>query len=272
MNDVAVRTAFSDLLQQLTATGTGYDVAIPPDWLQGRAIYGGLSAALCLAATEAAHTDLPPLRSAQIGFVGPAGARVAIQPTLLRRGKSTAFIAADMSSDGEPAVRSLFCFGANRESALNFRGAVAPSVSAPEQGDRFFEDAQGRNLGPSFAQHFETRRVGGALPMSASPEPEFLVWIRHRDEAVDPGVLGLVALADAIPPAAMASMDGPAPVSSMTWQLDLLTDRPATRDGWWLCRSQAETVGSGYAGQHTTIWNADLEPVIAARQSVAVFA
>jgi hypothetical protein len=43
----------------------------PANWLQGRTIYGGLSVALALqAALRDGPTGLPPLKSAQIAFVG----------------------------------------------------------------------------------------------------------------------------------------------------------------------------------------------------------
>ncbi len=47
----------------------------------------------------------------------------------------------------------------------------------------------------------------------------------------------LMAVADCLPPAAMKLLGGPAPVSSMTWQLNLLADAPVTQDGWWLAAS-----------------------------------
>ncbi|HET7314346.1 thioesterase family protein [Salinisphaera sp.] len=272
MTDHSHRTPLSALLGQFQPEGTAHEIEIPEDWLQGRAIYGGLSAAICLAAIKAAHGDLAPLRSAQIAFVGPAGPRLGVRSQLLRRGKSTAFVAADIASGEAAAVRATFAFGRARSSTLAYQDLAAPPVADAAAGGLFFEDEQGRNLGPNFARHFDTARVAGAAPMSAAEEPEFCVWIRHRDEAVRDSTVGLVALADALPPAAMACMQQPAPVSSVTWQFELLGERPATVDGWWLCRSRAERIGDGYSSQHMTIWNSRHEPVLVGRQAVAVFA
>ena len=63
---------------------------IAPEWLQGRTAYGGLSAAIALASAKAGYADLPPLRSAQIAFVGPLSGDVTATPALLRRGKNSA--------------------------------------------------------------------------------------------------------------------------------------------------------------------------------------
>ena len=51
----------------------------------------------------------------------------------------------------------------------------------------------------------------------------------------------------------------------------MLTDRIETEDGWWLLRTTAETVANGYSSQAMTIWNARGEPILAARQNIAVF-
>ena len=58
-------TPFSRLLQ-MQADGAASGVVLPDDWLQGRTAYGGLSAALSLAAARAADPGLPPLRTAQV--------------------------------------------------------------------------------------------------------------------------------------------------------------------------------------------------------------
>ena len=81
----------------------------------------------------------------------------------------------------------------------------------------------------------------------------------------------LVALTDAPPPAALVLFERPGPISTMTWAVDLLTDRLETHDGWWLLQTKAENVVGGYSSQATTLWNADRQPVLVSRQNVAVF-
>jgi hypothetical protein len=81
----------------------------------------------------------------------------------------------------------------------------------------------------------------------------------------------LVAIGDALPPAAMALFEQPGPISSMTWMLNILTAEPATRDGWWLSRSTADQVRDGSSSQVMQMWNADRQPVVTGMQSVAIF-
>lgn len=271
MSESSQRTPLSELLSSFTATEAGHRVHIPADWLQGRAVYGGLSAALCLHSTYLSLDTLPPLRSVQMAFIGPAGSEVEVRPTLVRRGKSTAFVTVDLVSDDKLAVRATLCFGAARESRLSTGGLLVPAVGGPETGGAFFEGSDGRNLGPNFAQHFNSRHAAGGLPMSGADAADFTVWLQHRDAETEPSLVGLVALADALPPAAMACFTEPAPISTMTWMFDVLVDAPRTSEGWWLCRSTAETSREGYSSQAMTIWNRAGDPVIVGRQNVAIF-
>lgn len=157
-----------------------------------------------------------------------------------------------------------------RASAIVHDGGSAPP--GPTEAGRFFEDESGRNLGPNFAAHFDSRRAGGALSAAAAEHRNLRVWLRHRDRVVRNSGAGLVALADALPPAAMALMNEPGPVRTMTWQLDMLTDAPRAGYDWWICRATADGAVDGYAAQSMAIWNRDGQPVAVGRQSSAVFA
>jgi hypothetical protein len=62
-----------------------------------------------------------------------------------------------------------------------------------------------------------------------------------------------------------------APISTMTWSLDVLAEAPADDDGWRLMKSQADTVLEGYSAQDMAVWDSAGTPLIVARQNVAVF-
>ena len=64
-------TPIREILAAATPIDGGFRAQIPSDWLQGRTAYGGLSSALALHAAQGIEPDLPPLRSAQIAFIGP---------------------------------------------------------------------------------------------------------------------------------------------------------------------------------------------------------
>jgi acyl-CoA thioesterase len=242
---------------------------VPEDWAQGRTLYGGISASLCGAAARRAFTDLPPLRSALVAFIGPASGTVRMTPSVLRRGKSTAFIGVDLASEGAIAARTIFCYGAARHSALPAYAAMPmPAVPPPEACAPLGES----DFRPRFTTQFDMHPAGGFLPLAGAPTPDLLFWVRHRDKAAGASDVALLAIGDVLPPGAITMFTRMAPISSMTWQFDLLSDAPVIPDGWLLARSTAETIGSGYSSQSMMLWNRDGDPIAAGRQSVAIFA
>lgn len=260
-------TEFTELLAAFEAEGGGYRVAVGDDWLQGRTLYGGLSAALCLEAALRAHPDLPPLRAAQFAFVGPASGPVTLTPTLLRRGKSAATVSVDLVSETGIGTRAILTFGAARPSELSRAAARAPAVSRPAESQDFY--GKGR---PAFGYHFEARNVGPSPFFAGGDDPKLLVWFRHLDPGARHTLTGLLALADAPPPAAMALFKAPAPISTMTWSIEVLDAPTPGDDGWRLIRSEAEQIEGGYSSQSMSIWDEAGAPLLVSRQCVAVFA
>jgi acyl-CoA thioesterase len=260
-------TSFSEIIDGITPNGEAH---VPEDWQQGRTTYGGLSAALCVAGALRTLPDLPPLRSAQFTFIGPAAGVLRIAPSVLRTGKNSVFVAVDLQADSGLATRATLSFGAARASSLRYRAHPAPSVSPPEACADFFAGG----TPPRFAAQFDVLRAGGCAPLSRAAEPDLLVWFRHRDPAARRGLVGLIALADALPPAAFSMFAAPAPISTVTWSIDVLDADAAnggTGDGWHLMQSRGDHVADGYTSQSMTAWNEAFLPVLAARQVVAIF-
>ena len=71
----------ADVIASLEPQDLTFTLDAPPSWSQGRTLYGGMTAALAWAAAGRAFPDLPPLRSVQAAFVGPAAGRLAFAPT-----------------------------------------------------------------------------------------------------------------------------------------------------------------------------------------------
>jgi acyl-CoA thioesterase len=109
-------TSFSDILAGIAPREDGFVVAVAENWRQGRTLYGGISAALCVECAMRSVSDLPPLRSAQFSFIAPVVGEVRIVPSVLRRGKTAVFMAADLFVEDHLAVRGTLCFGASRAS------------------------------------------------------------------------------------------------------------------------------------------------------------
>lgn len=239
---------------------------IDPSWTQGRTAYGGFTAALSLEAALRAFPGLAPLRSAQFAFIGPLAGYIDLEASVLRAGKAVTFVNVDAHSEKGLAARSVFCFGAARESMFDRSFAPAPPMTPPEDCEPYIPEG----MGPPFAEHFETRLIRGARPATGAAEHDHYLWVRHRDREAR-SLAALLALADMPPPAMMPMFPAFAPISTAAWSLNMLSGNPQTDDGWWLLQSRAENAVAGYSSQDMIVWNRRGEAVIAGRQTVAIF-
>jgi acyl-CoA thioesterase len=259
---------WSEIRSSLTTKNGVYSADIPPHWKQGRTAYGGLTAALMLAAAHEEIEDLPPLRSALVNFVGPVKENPTLTANLERRGRNVTNVSA-VARNGDWAVgRADFLFGAARNSTIHV-DMDAPEALAPEDCEPFTPEAA-QNAVPSFFHNFDTRLIAGARPMMGD-EGYIRAWSRHLDPKSRSGVEALLCLADVLPPAAMPLLRKFAPVSSMSWIVNFLTDSPETRDGWWHVESKLTAARGGYSSQVMRIWNTDGELIVEGLQSIAIF-
>jgi hypothetical protein len=268
MSDDKAPTRFDTLLGQMAETDGHYHVAVGPDWMQGRTLYGGISAALCLRAVRMAYPGLPALRSALIAFAGPSAGDVSVRPKMLRQGKSAAFVTADLSSESGFGVHATFCFGASRVSARRQVLLNMPSLPTP---DEVYRPIPKDRPGPHFLDHFDMRVAKGAMPVSGATEADVCWWLKALDSQEDFAEATLLALADAPPPAALSLFDTFTPLSTMTWMVDFLSDDPSSPDGWYAAHLISEAIADGYSAQNSYLWASDGKPLLACRQTVALF-
>ncbi|MBA3676640.1 MAG: thioesterase family protein [Sphingosinicella sp.] len=80
----------------------------------------------------------------------------------------------------------------------------------------------------------------------------------------------LLALADSLPPAAMAGFPQSVPISTMTWALDVM-EAPSDMDGWHLLMSESDHSLNGYSMQSMSLWDAQGKHLAIGRQVVAIF-
>jgi acyl-CoA thioesterase len=249
----------------------GFRLAIPESWHQGRTAYGGLTAALALhAARLAGGADLPPLRSVQVSFVGPVYGEIEARARVLRRGRNAVWIAAELlrakEQGREVGTSAVFVFMAPVENQLQLKySRETPGLIA-------LDDAPARGLPNGTARLLQHMEVRFALPRGGEAKPEVCWWLRAKERDGLDLTMQLLLCADAPPPGVFAVLPRPVPpLSSMTWQLNLLTAALATRDGWWLMRVNGDSLDQGCSSDRTEIWNADGEAVALAMQSVAIY-
>jgi acyl-CoA thioesterase len=254
----------ASLLDKFTPGATTHKISIPPSWHQGRTSYGGLSSVLAYQAARLAADDLPPLQSAQIAFVGPLAGDVDVSAHILRRGKNTAFIQAEISGADGVGLTCNFIFMNRRQSHLDYANIPAPDFPLIPT------DNVVRSGPPEFftghMQYPDKRlELGMATNRLAS-------WHRLTEhQGLDP-IAEIICIGDALPPSAMGLMTEKGMVSSMNWQINMLTDSPTTENGWWYLSSETHHAANGASSQYMTVWNSRGEAVLTGMQSVAIFA
>lgn len=268
-------TDFSRVLASIAdrGDGTGLRVEVPPDWLQGRTVFGGLQMALSVrgmrAFLPAESRDLP-LRSAQMTFIGPlpGGQPVGLRPETLRRGRSTCHARCDLTHDDAVAASAVAIFGDARSSQF------VHELPAPDPGvrpDDVADAVMAAGAAPAFVQHFELRWARGAPPFSGHPEPRSMIYARLRDRecgAED----ALVALADVIPTPVLSMLARPTPASSLNWMLEVLRE-PARLDlrDWCLIDTEVRAGTDGYLSQTSVLYGPDGHAYTVSHQTVGVF-
>lgn len=255
-----------EILASAEPTADGFRTAIPADWHQGRTSYGGFSSALALAcAMRTGGGDLPPLRSAQVSMIAPLAGEVELRSRLLRRGRNAIWIETEISGEKGIGLAATFVFMGPVTSSVHINDRPLPDeIIQPEQGIALSADR-----GATFLRHHFDVRF--AMLKSVEKRPEMCWWVRARErDGLDPAI-ELLLCADGLPPGVMPLLSPDVPVSTMQWQINLLTPAPATDDGWWLLRSTGDYAQQGCSSQRMAIWNKAGEPVAAGMQSIALF-
>lgn len=259
---------FSDILQSITADDDGsYRVHVDESWAQGRATFGGISAAV---GNEVLRRLVPrdrPLRSLQTTFIGPSPAGTwRIAARVLRVGKAVSVARCDIIESDQVATTIVGIYGGARPSTVN---VPLQPVNPKRAVDEIAEpDMRGA---PTFTRHFDCRWAQASRLFSAAANSPTQAFIRHRDTAALTES-HVVALIDCIPSPALAMFAAPAPASSLTWTLEFVAhefDFPP--DAWWRIDTTVDAAAEGYAHETGILHDPNGKAVALTRQLVAVF-
>ena len=262
-------TAFADLLTPVAAPESRR-AAILPEFLQGRAAFGGLVAALGVRAMRAHVEEERVVRSVLVSLVAPVtvGA-VTIDADLLRAGGTASHVQAAVRQGNKLCAMMLGSFGIPRRSSLS--ASAPPGAPDAPPGDLplvpFIP-----GLTPEFTQFFEYRWPEDTMPFSGRGHGILQGWIRLK-EAIPVADPFLAALGDAWPTPALPMLTRFEVFSTLTWSLELCGRPPLqASDEWWQVRASVEQAREGYVNQEMRIWTRDGRPALVSRQVVAVFA
>lgn len=260
---------FQHALQTLTRVDESRWAAwIDDSWLQGRSIFGGLQAALGLAAIRALLPAAPPLRTVQTTFIAPVPAgEVVIEARLLRAGRSAIHVEARLYDGDQIACLIVAVLGEARPSSI---AITLPPVIARRPSERSMELPFVPGVSPAFLQQLRMRWADGGFPFCGGTEARTQVWVEVR-ESVEIDEAVLLALADSIPSPALSLLKRPVPASSMTWTLELLRAHQNCPALPWLMDARVDAASDGYGAQTATLCDHEGRPVALSRQSIVVF-
>lgn len=271
------------LTRMFEAAARGGTVEVEDGWTQGRAIYGGLTGGLLLAAIkgrlreQAGDRDegatLQPLRSLTVSFIGPATTGpVEIDAGVLRVGSNVTQCQATLRQQGAIVATALAAFGTRRESSISVTPAH-PMPDLPAAGSiEAFPYIQ--DVTPDFYRFLELRQAGGSLPFSGAETGELSGWSTLRETPEEFHEEHLVVLADAWPPATLQMLSGFAPASSLTWTLELVAEvgpRTIPPASVFAYEASTDAARDGYAHTHAMIWRPDGSLIAISRQTITVF-
>ena len=242
---------------------------MPDHWKQGRTAYGGLTAALMLSHAQTLAEGLPPLRSALINFTGPVTDAPKIVSAIQRQGRNVTTISSFAEVDDARVALGSFSFGAGRESSVTL-DKPAPEAPAPDECQPFTPPGFEKFV-PAFFGNFDCKLIEGDRPVSGAERGYIRAWARHVDPEARQTEVGLLCLADILPPAAMPMLKAPGPVSSMSWICNFLRP-PESEGGWFMVEADLTAARDGYSSQVMRIWNRSGELVVEGMQSIVIFA
>lgn len=249
------------------ADGTSED-EVTPDWMQGRAAFGGLVAAAAMRALVNAVGPERPPRSFSLSFIAPVQAGPAtVRPAILRAGRALTHAEARVEQGGELRAVVLAAFGEDRPSDL---ALPLPRVTPPSPPESGVDLPYIEGVTPRFVSKFQLRWADGAPPFSGAPTAEFGGWCRHATHA--PGLPGLVGLLDAWPAPVLPMLRRPAPASTARWTAHIVGDpNAAPADAWYWYTSRALSASAGYASTLNHLYDASGALLAWSEQLVVIF-
>lgn len=260
---------FTETLAQITPAAE-QTIDLPPKWGQGRALFGGITAAIAWQHAQLGVADDQPIRSFSVSFVAPVQVGEAkLVRRILREGSSVSQLAVDIVQDGAVVLSALASFGRGRQSSVKVAAEPAQQIPSPEQGPPMPDMA----IVPEFTYHYDYRVNVGGLPFSGNNSRQFGGWVRFRHEQTPINVGMILGLVDAWPPAVLPHLKAPAPASSLTWTIEFIEPLPDKKaSDWWQYVAEIEYAADGYGHTRATILDDTGRLVALSRQTVTVFA
>ncbi|SDD32722.1 thioesterase family protein [Kordiimonas lacus] len=241
---------------------------VTPLWMQGRAAFGGLGAAMAATGMRQVLPEEKPMRSLMVSFVGPIPAEaVTVRSELLREGKNVSQATARVLAGDAVCLQASAAFGSARDTK-----AVAPAAAfRPEPRDSVPPMDPSRTPLPSFLQNFDIHWTGDGIPTSNTGARRLGKWVRHKSDMSAFPVEKIIAVADIPPPLMMAHYDRRIMASSLSWSLEFVVPAHEVNSDWFYLDYSLEAAAGGYCQQSGQIFTESGDLVALSRQCMTYF-
>jgi len=250
------------------AENDGSRVQVPAGWAQGRALYGGLVAAIAAEAMSAQLGSPRPIRSLLGNFVAPAPeGELLVSTEILREGRAVVQTRADVLAGDQVCFAASAAFGDDRPGIL---------VSPEKAGDIPARDSvppmrPGDRPLPGFLENFDIRWTGGGVPMSGSKDMHTSMWVRNRSDLDAFPIAKIISIADMPPPVILCHYDRPTRTSSMSWSIEFVVPPEQVIGDWFYLDFVLDAAASGYSQQSGKIFDETGTLIALSRQCMVYF-
>lgn len=246
-------------------------VTVPKDWTQGRTAFGGVSAGLLTEVMRKKVDEERLLQSVSFNFVGPLEPEkpVSFEVNILREGKNATQVLAHIIQDDNVCLTALAAYAKQRTSKVDVPAIHSNPLSLPKKPNFI---PQIPKVTPKFLRHIHLAIQDGKMPFMGAKQSTTAGWMKFKEipESIsDPHIITLI---DAWPPTILQMIKGPAPASTMSWNIELIHPYETIAADSWLAYD-AETVYAkdGYGHTEAKIWSESGQLLAISRQLVAIF-
>lgn len=244
-------------------------VHLDASWMQGRAGFGGLVAALVYESMRKQLSRAAPVRCLQISFVGPVDdGALELVSEVLREGKNVSHVLGRGVQNGQTKVIVQGSFGASRESVIDLTSERL-ALSGPLEATTKLPYIKGAI--PEFTKHFDYRYLT-PFPFMGSEKRYLEGYVRFSDAPDVMTEAHLLGLIDAWPPTPLPMLKSLCMASSLSWTIEFLQPQPVLKpDEYTQYRAEIIESSGGYAYAKAQISNEAGELVAISQQTTVHF-
>ena len=244
---------------------------LPSNWGQGRTAFGGITAGLIYHALSQVVDNDRSIRAYHVNFIGPVSFDTPFELVVeeLRTGRNMSQYLGKLVQNDRVCVCVQACFGVGRKSKIHVDKLPEHNMAIPKKA-KFIPQIP--KVTPNFFRHFELAIEQGQIPFSWSKHSHYHGWMRFKQPPATFTPTHLVTMIDCWPPAIIQQLKLPAPVSTVSWDIEFVQPLEVTEENpWFGYQVDTKLAVDGYAHTEATIWDDKQRVVALSRQTIAVF-